>query len=89
MCRLAVLSKSLDILSDVPGHDDRALTVAELSDWLLTALKPKVEAELQGKDVAALKESLHVYRKLNRYLFFSQITVIHYHFNICQGEYFY
>jgi len=64
--RVASMLFSLDILQNMPGHDERKETCLALIDSLLSALRPRVRRDVVGLDVSPLFEYLYVYEKLDR-----------------------
>lgn len=58
--------QSLDILRNLPGHDDRQSTCHKFRTTLLDALRPNIQQELANMNVKALQEYAYVFRKLSR-----------------------
>lgn len=63
--RIATMCWSLEVLQNMPGHEERRETCDKLSDLLLSALRPRVKRDIQ-EGSAALHEYLYVYDKLGR-----------------------
>ena len=64
--RLDIMYQSLSLLDKVPGHDERSLTCKELSEGLLSAVRPRVRRSLMSNDLSHLSEFLYIYDKLQR-----------------------
>lgn len=64
--RVETMLRSLDILKHLSGHEERAEVCGVFRDSLIDALKPKVQRDIIGYDLAPLYESLYVYDKLGR-----------------------
>lgn len=64
--RIETMYKSLDILQNLPGHEERKETCESLSDALLAALRPKVRKDIVSSDLSPLHEYLYVYEKLGK-----------------------
>jgi hypothetical protein len=64
--RIEALYTSLDVLKDMPGHQDRVTLCKELSEALLTALRPRVRKDISGSNVSILSDYMYVYEKLQR-----------------------
>lgn len=64
--RIEIMYKSLDILKNISGHEEREQTYNELRDTLLTAMRPQVLRDVEGSDLAQLQEYLYVYAKLGK-----------------------
>ena len=60
------MHRSLEILGNIPGHDERKETYLQLSNTLLSILRPRVRRDVVGFDMTPLNEYLHVYNKLGR-----------------------
>ena len=58
--------RSLGILHNLPGHEERLETCTSLSDALLAALRPRVRSDIVNSDLSPLHEYLYVYEKLGR-----------------------
>jgi hypothetical protein len=58
--------KSLGVLRNISGHDEREKTYIELRDTLFTALHPQLLRDIEGTDLSPLKEYLYVYEKLGK-----------------------
>ncbi|GLE01014.1 hypothetical protein PINS_up009827 [Pythium insidiosum] len=72
--RVNEMHKSLEILKDMPGADDRQRTLDRLCAQIETALKPQLEGFLQETPlpVAPIQASLAVFRSIGRADFVSQ-----------------
>jgi hypothetical protein len=64
--RIETMYKSLDILQNLPGHEERKETCESLSDALLAALRPRVRKDIVSSDLSPLHEYLYVYEKLGK-----------------------
>ena len=64
--RIATMCWSLQVLQNMPGHEERRETCDKLSDLLLSALRPRVKRDIQENNAAALHEYLYVYDKLGQ-----------------------
>lgn len=68
--RIATMFWSLEILQNMPGHEERRETCEKLSDLLLSALRPRVKRDIlsttSSTDFSTLREYLYVYEKLGR-----------------------
>ena len=64
--RMEILANSLEILHNMPGHDDRLETFNSLTESLMSSLQPLVLQEVMGDNVTSLRESLYVYKKIKR-----------------------
>ena len=58
--------RSLGMLHNLPGHEERQETCETLSDALLAALRPRVRHDIVSLDLSPLHEYLYVYDKLGR-----------------------
>jgi len=67
------MHRSLDILQNIPGHEERRETYSTLSNNLLSQLRPKVRRDIVGFDFSSLREYLYVYEKLGRFALFTII----------------
>lgn len=77
--RIETMFKSLDILKNLPGNEEREETCEAFSSSLLSALRPVVTKEVYGLDVSPLQEYLYVFRKLGRY-------IMHIYMSICMHD---
>ncbi len=57
---------SLEILKNLPGHEDRQENCQKFRTTLLDALRPNVQKELVTMNITALQEYSYVFRKLGR-----------------------
>jgi hypothetical protein len=64
--RIETMYKSLDILQNMPGHEERKATCEALSNSLLSTLRPRVRRDISGLDLSPLHEYLYAYDKLGR-----------------------
>lgn len=64
--RIEVMFRSLEILKNMPGHEERKETCETLSNSLLSALRPRVRRDVAGADLSPLHEYLYAYEKLGR-----------------------
>ena len=64
--RIETMYRSLEILQNLPGHDERKLTCETLSDALLAALRPRVRRDIVNLDLSPLHEYLYVYERLGK-----------------------
>lgn len=64
--RIETMYRSLDILKNLPGHEERKETCEALSGALLAALRPRVRRDIVNLDLSPLHEYLYVYEKLGR-----------------------
>lgn len=58
--------RSLEILRNISGHEERQATYKELSDTLLSAMRPQVMRDVLGDDYTPLQEYFYVYEKLGK-----------------------
>jgi hypothetical protein len=58
--------RSLDVLHNLPGHNERLETCQSLSETLLSALRPRVRTHILAVDLTPLHEYFYVYEKLGR-----------------------
>lgn len=58
--------RSLEILENMPGHEDRLETCNALSEQLLLSVRPQVRKDIGGLDLTTLHEYLYVYDKLGK-----------------------
>jgi hypothetical protein len=65
--RIETMYRSLEILQNLPGHDERKETCEALSGALLAALRPRVRRDIVNLDLSPLHEYLYVYDRLGRY----------------------
>ena len=70
MTRIETMYWSLDILHNLPGHEERKETCETLSCALLAALRPRVRRDILNLDLSPLQEYLYVYQKLGRSVIF-------------------
>lgn len=56
---------SLDVLRNLPGHEERQDTCIKYRSTLLDALRPNIQQELNTMNIVALQEYLYVFRRLN------------------------
>ena len=70
MIRIETMYRSLDILHNLPGHEERKETCETLSCALLAALRPRVRRDILNLDLSPLQEYLYVYQKLGRSVIF-------------------
>jgi hypothetical protein len=68
--RIETMYRSLAILQNLPGNEERAETCETFKNSLLNALRPIVRRDVAGIDVAPLKEYLYVFQKLDRYIYY-------------------
>ena len=61
--------KSLEILQNMPGHEERKEACASLTEQLLSVVRPRVRAEIGGTELTSLHEYLYVYGKLGRFVY--------------------
>ena len=68
MYRIETMYRSLEILRNLPGHEERKETCESLSSALLSALRPRVLKDiiLLNLDLSPLHEYSYVYQKLGR-----------------------
>jgi hypothetical protein len=71
-----ILSNSLEILHNMPGHEDRLETYTSLTESLLSSLQPLVLQEVMGNNVSSLRESLYVYKKIKRYITYKSLEQV-------------
>ena len=66
--RISTMQHSLELLSQMPGHEDRLETCEVMSSALLAAVHPRVKADVEASkiDIAAMHEYLHVFSKLGK-----------------------
>ena len=64
--RIETMHRSLQILQNLPGHEERQQTCESLSEALLAALRPRVRRDIVSLDLSPLHEYLYVYEKLSR-----------------------
>lgn len=64
--RIETMYKSLDILQNMPGHEERKETCETLSNLLLSTLRPRVRRDIAGLDLSPLHEYLYAYNKLGK-----------------------
>lgn len=64
--RIEIMFKSLNVLKNLPGHDERLETCDTFRLTLLNALRPNIRKEITDMSVTSLQEYLYVFRKLNR-----------------------
>lgn len=57
---------SLEVLKDIPGHEDRLKVYEEISLSLQEVLLPMVKGEISGHDIGSLQEYLFIFKKLDR-----------------------
>ena len=61
--------RSLDVLKNLPGNEEREQTCESFKVSLLAALRPRVQRDVLDRNAAAsaaLKEYLYVYQRLGR-----------------------
>jgi hypothetical protein len=58
--------RSLKILENLPGHDERRSTCETMKTSLLQSLIPKVKRGILSNDFAVLHDFLYVYKKMGR-----------------------
>ena len=56
--------RSLDILRNISGHEEREQTYNELKETLLEDIRPRVRRDILNNDISPLVEYLYVYEKL-------------------------
>ena len=64
--RIHIMFQSLEVLKNLPGHDERNETCNKFRTTLLDALRPNIQKELSVMNIAPLQEYLYVFRKLSR-----------------------
>lgn len=57
---------SMDILRNLPGHEERQATCESYRDALLASVRPNVARDLANADPSQLTEFVYVFRKLGR-----------------------
>jgi hypothetical protein len=65
--RIETMFRSLDILKNLPGNEERQETCESFKESLLLALRPRVRRDVAGTDIAPLQEYLYVFQKLGRF----------------------
>ena len=68
MCSIEVMYRSLEILKNISGHDERKQTFDELRNTLLEIMRPKVRQDVEESNFEPLHEYLYVYNRLGRYV---------------------
>ena len=63
---IETMFRSLEVLKELPGHEDRQETCSSYRNSLLSALLPNISRELLDMGMETLKEYLYVFKKLNR-----------------------
>lgn len=58
--------KSLEVLRELPGHEEREKACISYRDALLSALLPALQSSFDPLDITRLEEYLYVFRKVNR-----------------------
>ena len=58
--------RSLDILRNLPGNEERQQTCEEFKDSLLGALRPRLRRDVHASELSPLQEYLYVFQKLGR-----------------------
>ena len=58
--------RSLDILKNLPGNEEREETCESFKNSLLNALRPQVRRDVSEIDISPLHEYLYVFQKLGR-----------------------
>ncbi len=64
--RIQTMYRSLEILRNMPGHDERRESCEALTETLLSVVRPRVRSNVAGHDLTPLHEYLYVYEKLGR-----------------------
>eukprot|EP01035_Chromulina_nebulosa_P017938 gene17938-23562_t len=64
--RIEIMGKSLDVLRNISGHEERQETYQSLCESLLEIMRPKVREDISGSDMVSLKEYIYAYKKLGR-----------------------
>ncbi len=58
--------RSLDVLKNLPGHEDRLEMCDTFRLTLLNALRPNIRKEIMDMSIASLQEYAYVFKKLKR-----------------------
>ena len=58
--------RSLAVLRNLPGNEEREETCETFKNSLLAALRPIVRRDVAGMDIAPLQEYLYVFQNLGR-----------------------
>eukprot|EP01039_Chlorochromonas_danica_P008738 gene8738-9631_t len=64
--RIETMFKSLEVLRELPGHEEREKSCISYRDALLGALLPALQSSFDPLDITRLEEYLYVFRKVNR-----------------------
>lgn len=64
--RIETMFKSLDVLKNLPGHEERLETCDTFRLTLLNALRPNIRKEITEMSITSLQEYIYVFKKLNR-----------------------
>lgn len=58
--------KSLEILKNLPGNEERQSTCDSFKESLLSAVRPRLQRDVAGDDLTPLQEYFYVFQKLDR-----------------------
>ncbi len=64
--RIEAMFRSLDVLKNLPGHEDRLEMCDTFRLTLLNALRPNIRKEIMDMSIASLQEYAYVFKKLKR-----------------------
>eukprot|EP01033_Poteriospumella_lacustris_P000178 gene178-119_t len=71
--RISTMFHSLEVLKNLPGHEDRQENCHKFRSTLLDALRPNVQRELLNMNISALQEYAYVFNKLGSYDEYKQL----------------
>jgi hypothetical protein len=58
--------KSLSVLANVPGHEEREETCNSIIAALFSALRPRIHTDVMSHNLSAVADYIYVYNKLGR-----------------------
>lgn len=59
---------SLEVLSSLPGDQERNNTFFSLREQVLSTLRPRVQQDIANNDLSSLQEYFEIFQKLGRYV---------------------
>jgi hypothetical protein len=59
--------KSLEILQNLPGNEEREETCENFKSLLLDSVRPRVRIVIKDNELAQLQEYVYVFQKLGRF----------------------
>jgi len=84
--RIEAMFRSLDILKNLPGNEERQETCESFKESMLNALRPRVRRDILAADLSPLQEYLYVFQKLGRLTFDNFVSFHLVSFNVIKNE---